>query len=137
VFYDLGAGLGHVAILMRLLAGVRAVGVEIESVFCETARRAAQDLGVSDVLFVQADAREIDYSTGTVFYLFTPFTGTILECVLDRLRVEGQQRALALCTYGACTRRLAEQSWLRCTSGDVTSLFSLVVWENGEEMGCY
>jgi len=131
VFYDLGAGLGHVALLVHLLGGVRAVGIEIEPTFCEVARRTTQDLGVRDVRFVAIDARQADYSTGTVFYLFTPFTGRILEDVLERLREQGQQRTLTLCTYGSCTQRMAAQPWLRRVSGDARSLFSLVVWESG------
>jgi len=129
-FYDLGAGLGHVALLVHLLTGVRTVGIEIEPAFCEMARCTAQDLGVPGVQFVEADARQANYSIGTVFYLFTPFTGTILEEVLQCLRQEGRQKTLTLCTYGACTQRLAEQSWLHWVSGDVESLFSLVIWAN-------
>ena len=131
VFYDLGAGLGHVALLVHLLTRVQAVGIEIEPAFCEAARRTVRDLGVCGVQFIAVDAREADYSTGTIFYLFTPFTGVILSDVLERLREEGRQRALTLCTYGACTQRLAEQSWLRWVGGDVASLFSLVFWESG------
>src|SRR5580704_8458057 len=46
VFYDLGAGLGQVVLLMHLLTGVEARGVEIEPAYCEYARRCAEGLGL-------------------------------------------------------------------------------------------
>src|ERR1700722_6089877 len=39
VFVDLGAGLGQVVMLVHLLTGVRALGVEIEPAYCAYARR--------------------------------------------------------------------------------------------------
>ncbi|MGH2461655.1 MAG: hypothetical protein ACRDIY_22605 [Chloroflexota bacterium] len=113
VFYDLGSGLGRVVMLVSLLAGCRAVGVEYQSDYTAYARRCAEELRVTRVEWITADAREVDYANGTVFYLFTPFKGAMLAAVLERLRQAARQRRLTICGYGPCTRVLFEQSWLR------------------------
>jgi len=51
-------------------------------------------------------------SEGTVFYLYTPFTGGILRTVLDRLRREAARRAIRVCTFGPCAVTVAEEGWL-------------------------
>lgn len=71
VFVDVGAGLGHVALLVHLLSGVPAQGIEIEPAYCALATGWATDLGLPQVTFVEADARFADYARGTVFFLYT------------------------------------------------------------------
>jgi hypothetical protein len=67
---------------------------------------------VNNVRFIQGDARAADLSDGTVFYLYTPFTGTILRDVLNSLRHEAASREIRICTFGPCTRVVAEEQWL-------------------------
>jgi hypothetical protein len=67
---------------------------------------------LNNVIFVKQDAREADLSGGTVFYLYTPFTGTILRAVLDSLRREAASREIRICTFGPCTPTIVEQRWL-------------------------
>lgn len=112
VFYDLGSGLGHVPILVHLLSGAPARGVELEPAYCAVARACAADLNLVDVQFINADARAADYTDGTVFFLYTPFEGMMLETVLARLRDVARTRAIRLVTYGPCTLQVAQQSWL-------------------------
>ena len=85
VFYDIGSGLGEVVILANLLSGAKAKGIEREPAYVDYARACARDLNV-DVQFEAIDAREADFSDGTVFFLYTPFRGRMLEEVLARLR---------------------------------------------------
>ena len=112
VFYDIGSGLGRVAMLVHLLDGVRVKGVEVEPAYCEYARRCAGALNLSGVEFIQVDAREADCSDGTVFFLYTPCDGEMLEQVLRRLRDGSRGRSVRLYTYGPCTRQVARQRWL-------------------------
>jgi hypothetical protein len=112
VFYDLGSGLGQVVSLVHLLTGVPARGVEYEPAYCAYAQRCARDLGLSRVAFVNGDAREADLSEGTVFYMYTPFEGEMLESVLRRLAGIARARAIRLLTYGPCTPDVARQDWL-------------------------
>ena len=112
VFYDLGSGLGHVPILVNLLSGATAKGIEFEPTYCGYARTCAADLNLSRVEFINADARAADYAEGTVFFMYTPFEGRILQDVLAKLREESRRRRIRLFTVGLCTSYVSQQSWL-------------------------
>jgi hypothetical protein len=112
VFYDLGSGLGHVVLLVGLLTGARARGIEIEPAYCDYARRSAQSLALARVEIVEADARDASLSGGTVYFLYTPFRGALLDEVLEALRREARQRPIRVCTYGPCTAAMASVPWL-------------------------
>ena len=115
VLVDLGSGLGHVPLLAAILSSARSIGIELEATYIECARQCAQRLNLNRVTFIQEDARAADLSVGTVFYLYTPFTGSILSSVLSRLRREAAARPIRICTYGPCTSAVAEESWLEAT----------------------
>ena len=111
-FYDLGSGLGQVVILVALLSGARARGVEIEPAYCEYVERCARRLNVPGVQFIRADAREARLAEGTVFFMYAPFRGGLLQQVLKRLQAEAMDRHIRVCTYGPCTAEMARVSWL-------------------------
>ena len=127
VFIDLGAGLGQVVLLVHLLTGAAGRGLEIEPAFCRYARDCATGLGLSQafdpgavpgetpdtVSFIEGDARFVGYNEGTVFFMYTPFTGELLATVFELMRREAVSRSFTLVTYGPCTRHAARQSWLR------------------------
>ena len=115
VFVDIGSGLGHVPMMVSICTGSRSFGIELEATYVERARQGARSLNLTQVTFLQQDAREADLSLGTVFYLYTPFMGSILSAVLNRLRREAAARRIRICCYGACTSVVAEESWLAAT----------------------
>jgi hypothetical protein len=100
VFVDVGSGLGTIPMLVSMLSRAPAVGIEFHPKYCEFAQRCARSLNLSSVSFVQQDAREADFRTGTIFYMYTPFKGAMLDEVLRRLENEGRTREIRLCTYG-------------------------------------
>lgn len=130
VFFDLGAGLGQVAILVNLLAGIPAKGIEFEPAFCDYARDCAAALHLTDVTFINVDARKADYSEGTVFFMFTPFTGDILQEVLGILRQESLSRKIKIMTYGPCTAYVAQLDWLKPTTKEDRHLYQLAVFSS-------
>jgi hypothetical protein len=113
VFYDLGSGLGQVAILVNLFISVISKGVEFEPAYCNYANACAADLDLSHVDFINADARHTDYSSGTVFFMYTPFEGEMLRAVLRKLYAEAKKRKIRIFSYGSCTSKMASQHWLR------------------------
>ncbi len=115
-FYDLGSGMGHVTTLVHLLSGAQATGVEFEPAFCEYARACAAELGLTQVEFINADARRTDYAAGSVFFMYTPFEGAMLLEVLERLRERSRSGPIRLATYGMCTAIVAQQDWLSAPS---------------------
>jgi protein-L-isoaspartate O-methyltransferase len=115
VFYDLGSGLGRVALLTGLLTDAQVRGIEFEPAYCAYAQERAHNLNLSRVTFRNGDAREADYTDGTFFFLYTPFTGRVLQTVLARLETEARTRPITIAAYGACTRDVAQQPWLQPT----------------------
>jgi len=129
LFVDLGAGLGQVAMLVHLLTGVRACGIDIEPNYVAAATRSARQFGLRAVRFAVSDARQADYTAATACYLFTPFHGQILRDVLARLRDQAPLQRLRICTYGPCTLEVARSGWLRSADGHLphTSRLGLFV----------
>jgi SAM-dependent methyltransferase len=125
VFYDLGSGLGQVPILVNLLSGVEAKGIEFEPAYCDYARGCAADLNLSRVEFVNVDARQADYSDGTVFFMYTPFKGRVLQEVLEKLQRESRRRRIRLFTYGPCTPEVSRQNWLKGIAENRADLYKL------------
>jgi SAM-dependent methyltransferase len=112
VFFDLGSGLGQTVMLVNILAGVMAKGIEIEPAYCEYARACAAAHGLSDVEFIEGDVRNSDLSTGTVFFLFTPFMGSLLAKVMERLRALASTRVIQVISYGPCSAEISRLAWL-------------------------
>jgi len=112
VLVDLGSGMGHVPLLTAICTDAQCIGIELEPAYIECARKSAQALNLKNVTFIQQDARATDFSIGTAFYLYTPFSGTILRNVLDSLRREADNREIRVCTFGPCMPIIAEEQWL-------------------------
>jgi hypothetical protein len=130
VFVDLGSGLGRAVALVHLLSNVPCEGIEVQPEYWAYSRGVAAVLGLAEVTFQKADAREADLSRGTVFYLFTPFKGRILRDVLDRLRAEARSRPITVCTYGSVSLVVAGETWLTRVTGEPPHEFSLVAWRS-------
>ena len=109
---DLGSGLGHVTLMASICTSANCTGIELEPAYVDCARKSARSLNLSNARFIQGDVRAADLSRGTVFYLYTPFTGGILRDVLNLLRDEAVRRGIRICTFGPCTRVVAEEQWL-------------------------
>ncbi len=122
---DLGSGLGHVPLLVTICTGARALGIEREAAYVDSARRAAASLHVERASFLVQDAREADLSQGTLFYLYTPFTGGMLRCMLDRLAVEARRRAIRVAALGPCMPAIAAEPWLRALGASDAERISL------------
>ena len=115
VLVDIGSGLGHVPMLAFILTGARSIGIEANPAYVTSARICARALGVGRVRFVQRDATHASLSTGTVFYMYTPFTGTLLKKMLHKLRMESAKRRIKVCTLGPCALVVQKEPWLRAS----------------------
>jgi hypothetical protein len=116
VLIDLGSGLGHVPLLVSICAPARTIGIELEATYVNCARRSAKSLNLNKVTFIQEDARATNLSAGTLFYLYTPFVGTILSAMLSSLRQQAATRQIRICTFGPCSPIIAQEPWLESTS---------------------
>lgn len=130
VFCDIGSGLGQVTILVHLLTGIRAIGIEAEPAYCHFARQRAEELGLGEVAFVNADARHADYRQATLLFMFSPFRGFMLQAVLAKLRDQARERPFRLCTYGPCTLQVAKQPWLSCINAGADDAYKLAIFKS-------
>jgi histone methylation protein DOT1 len=130
VFVDLGSGLGHVPMIVSICTAAHSFGIEIERAYVECASECAQRLNLSRVTFMQGDVLEADLSLGTVFYLYTPFMGSVLRAVLDRLRQEASTRPIRIFSHGPCTPIVAAEPWLRATNTPDSDSIT-VLWSHG------
>jgi len=130
VFFDIGAGLGQVAILVNLLTGIRTKGIEFEPAFCDYAKDCAAALNLKEVTFINTDARAADYSGGTIFFMYTPFRGEIMEAVLEMLRQESLQRKIKVITYGPCMAQVALQNWLHAATPEHSNAYRLGIFSS-------
>jgi SAM-dependent methyltransferase len=130
VFFDLGSGLGQVVLLVNILTGVMAKGVEIEPAYCGFARDCVLRLGLTGVDFVDGDARVVDLSMGTVFFLFTPFKGSLFAEVMERLRVLALKRVIRVIGYGPCSADIARLEWLKRDGDGSGGEYSLQLFES-------
>jgi len=97
---------------VNLISGAGVRGIEYEPDYCHYAKTSASQLGLSNVEFINKDARNGDYTRGTVFFLYTPFGGRMLQDMLDILEKESKKRTITLFTYGPCSSHVARQHWL-------------------------
>jgi hypothetical protein len=125
IFVDLGSGLGHVPLLVSMMTGAQSLGIEVQPAYVASARRCAESLFLSRVQFAAQDARDADLSRGTIFYLYSPFKGSILADVLNTLRRESVHRSIRICTLGPCTHRVSSETWLKATALPETGRISI------------
>jgi hypothetical protein len=112
VFYDLGSGLGRIVLLFYLITGIPAKGVESDPALCEYAHHLVEQLSLSQVEFLNVDARDANLAEGTVFFMFTPFVGQILQQVMEKLCQVARQHPIKVATFGPCTPTVARHPWL-------------------------
>jgi SAM-dependent methyltransferase len=118
---DLGSGLGRVVFLAHLLSGAKAHGIELQPHLVQTAEARRVELGLEGVSFACANAEEAELD-GSVFFLYAPFNGDILDRVMARLEEVARRRPIAVCTVGV---ELGSVSWLapRRTSDVALSIY--------------
>ncbi len=125
VFFDLGSGLGQVVILMNLISGCTSKGIEYDPGYCNYAKACVSQLDLLNVEFINADVRKGDYSEGTIFFMYSPFEGSMLQDVLDILQKESWKRMIRIFTYGPCSFHVSRESWLYCANGKGDNLLEL------------
>jgi len=111
VFVDIGSGVGRAAVAMHLMTGAAAIGLEIQPPLVRTARDLTARVGAERVVVVECDAaRATDLMmTGSVFFLYCPFSGDRLAKVLGDVESVARTRPVRVCCLDL---PLPECSWL-------------------------
>jgi Histone methylation protein DOT1 len=111
VFVDVGSGLGRAAMLVHLLTGAGAIGLEVQSRLAAAARDMARRLVVPRVATVQGDAASLArfMTIGSVFFLYCPFSGARVDRVLGGLEGIARTRTIRVCAVDV---PLPPRAWL-------------------------
>lgn len=99
VVVDVGAGSGKVALTVAASCRTEVRGVECGGSFVDQARCSAGHLGLGNVDFEHADVRDVDLSSGSIFYLYHPFHGAPARAVAEALGRLARTKAITV--YGA------------------------------------
>lgn len=100
VVFDLGSGSGKLALTVAASSAATLRGVELVSEYVSQSNRSAAFLGLGNVDFVQADARDVDLSGGSIFYLYFPFRGPVAQAVAEALGRVARQRPITIYASG-------------------------------------
>jgi SAM-dependent methyltransferase len=103
VFVDVGSGVGRAVALVHLLTGAPAVGLEIQAGLVRAARDLVKRLQLSRVSFIEGDGANLSgvVDTGSVFFLYCPFSGDRLARALAGLERIARTRAIRVCSLDA------------------------------------
>jgi len=135
VFVDIGAGLGRAAVLMHLLTGASAIGIEVQSGHVNAARVLATRLRLTDVRFVAGDAVQAasEFAAGSVFFLYCPFSGERLVKLLKHFEAIARTRQICVCSVDL---PLPPCDWLERVGeqmGDLAIYRSIAPWRNARK----
>lgn len=85
VLYDLGAGYGRLPVYAGITSPAQTRGIELVPERVEIARRAIDRLKLPNVEIIQTNVLDHDFSDGTVFYMYSPFSTATRDEVTRRL----------------------------------------------------
>jgi hypothetical protein len=128
VFFDVGSGHGLVGLFVHLLTGLKIRGVEYQQVLADYGNSVATHLNFNDVHFTSGDALDADISEGTIFFLFTPFFGTLMDSFLPKLKKHATEKQIRVASFGDCTLRIAKESWLIPSSDTELHRFKIAIF---------
>jgi Histone methylation protein DOT1 len=99
VFVDVGSGVGRAAALVHLLTGASVIGLEVQRGLVLASRDLAARLRLSRMSTIEGDATKPTglVTTGSVFFLYCPFSGARLARVLANLEPLARTRMLRIC----------------------------------------
>lgn len=115
IFYDLGSGPNRIPIMAKLFTNVgKAIGIEVQQNLVEIGNRVAEKHGLKNVELIHSNVLDHDFTDGTVFYMYFPFTGATEQEVLRRLKedVDHEIKIVATGTTVAELDSLCEDGWL-------------------------
>ncbi len=98
--FDLGSGSGKLALTVGASSDTQVRGVEFEPSYAAEARHAAGHLGLANVNFDTADVRDVDLSSGSIFYLYYPFHGPVAAMVARTLGALARQKNISVYAAG-------------------------------------
>lgn len=112
VLYDLGCGYGRVLLYGAMTTPGKYRGIEIVPERVVAANAIKDKFNLDNVDFRQGNVLEQDYTDGSVFFLFSPFTRETLEKVGEQLKQLAKTKKIRVVSLGPSTSYFNSQPWL-------------------------
>jgi len=100
VVFDLGSGSGKVALTVAGSAATTVRGIEFIPEHVKKAGDSGRALGLDNLTFSEADVRDVDLSSGSIFYLYYPFHGPVASTVALSLGLLAREKDISLYVAG-------------------------------------
>lgn len=114
VLYDLGAGYGRVPLYGALATQAMCKGIELVPARAAVATAAIERLNLDNAAMLVGNVLDQDFTDGTVFYMYAPFSEYTNEEVMKRLRGIAKEHPIRLLYRGFDTQYVgASEPWLR------------------------
>ncbi|MBP7134515.1 hypothetical protein KBA73_04840, partial [Patescibacteria group bacterium] len=101
VLYDLGSGYGRVPLYGSIInEKTQFKGIELVPDRVRESAACVERLGLQNISFTEANVLDQDFSDGTVFFLFNPFSRETMERVFDKLTELARTKKIRVCSMG-------------------------------------
>ena len=113
IIYDLGCGYGKVVLYLALTTPSLIKGIEIVADRVEKAHQIKERLDLGNAEFIRGNVTEQDFTDGTSFFLFNPFSDHAFWWTLDQLCQIAHDHPITIATWGGgLTEKFGAQDWL-------------------------
>jgi len=113
VLYDLGCGYGRIPLYGAMTTKAQYRGIEIVPERVAEANAVKSKFKLDNVEFRQGNVLEQNYTDGSVFFLFNPFTRETLERVGKQLEELAKTKKIRVVSLGPSTGYFRSQDWLK------------------------
>lgn len=127
VFYDLGSGRGIFTNLVGLTTKCQVRGIEFSKKRATDSRKLSKLFGVDNVRTINANVLDVDFSDGTVFYMFNPFGHILTNDVADKIRETASDKAKIVTFFGPDMTMLGFPKFKQVVSSED---YSIGFWRN-------
>jgi hypothetical protein len=131
IVYDLGAFHGRVGFYGALTTDAKYKCVEIAPERVNAGQETKDRLGIDNLEFIQGDVKDVDYSDGTIFYLFNPFTARTFRKVISELKNIAKTKTITLGVNYDERNRFSSLDWLEKVS-DEDDPTGLIIYRSKE-----
>lgn len=132
VLYDLGCGYGRIPLYGAMVTPAQYRGIEIVPERVAEATAIKENLTLENVDFRQGNVLDQDFSDGSVFFLFNPFTTETLEQVGEKLETLSKTKKIRVVSLGPSVSYFRSQvTWLQpVESGAEERTWGLMIFES-------
>lgn len=112
IFYDIWSWFWRTGFFCEIYSWLQNKSVEYNERHCSFWNWIINRLKLKKSDIINKDAKEVDYSDGTIFYIFNSFVGDLFDNVMHKLEHVAKQKKIIIC--GFYTPKINESDWLKC-----------------------